>query len=49
MTEAEEAAYNQGYQAYPDRDCPYEPDTDLWRAWWEGRTQCDWDSAYYTD
>jgi hypothetical protein len=49
MTEMELQAYNAGYQAYPDRDCPYETETVLWRAWWSGYTQCDWDSAYWTD
>lgn len=46
-TDSVKAAYDAGYAAYPDKSCPYEPDSVLWNAWWDGRLQCDYDSAFW--
>ena len=47
MTEEEEKAYLEGYDAYPNKDCPYKKDSNLWEAWQNGHSQCGWDSSYY--
>lgn len=39
--------YEEGYESFPNKDCPYPVNTMEYNAWWAGFSQCELDSAYY--
>lgn len=43
-----EQAYNEGFEAFPSKECPYDENTLRHKYWWDGYAQCDLTSAHYS-